>query len=80
MLDEDVDVVAFVESRDTTEEAGPYQFDEVLKRPVRISAQYMHGCECSVKEKRKSTRNKGDVLGNGRRNSGIHHRRQYILA
>ena len=57
---------------------GPYQLEDVVKRPVRMSAQYMHGWECSANEMRKSMRKKGVVLGNGSRKSGIHHRRQYM--
>ena len=60
-------------------ELWPYQLDDVVKRPVIMRAQYMHGCECSANEKRKRTRKKGEVFGKGSKKSGIHHRRQYIF-
>lgn len=79
VLDGDTDVDELADNDEIVLASGLYQLDEVPNRPMRISAQYMHGCECSANENRKSTRNNGDVFGNGSRKSGIHHRRQYIL-
>lgn len=69
----------FVACSDGADTSKAYQLEEVEKSPVRMSAQYMHGCECSENEKRKRIKKNGDVFGNGRRKSGIHHRKQYMV-